>query len=102
MMEMVFAHVVEPFLNGSDFPCRHPFHGDVDHVIDEHTEDEQRIAERDDRTMIRPIPFDGETGQRKSEKGCPTVSKKNHGRLAPTKIVWKKSDPGPNDGDGEP
>ena len=42
--------------------------------------------------MIRPIPFHGETGQREAEEGCPTIPKKNHGRLTPTKIVGKKSE----------
>jgi len=52
--------------------------------------------------MIRPIPFDGETGQRESEEGRPTVSKKNHGVPTPSKIVRKKSHPCPNDGNGKP
>ena len=68
-MKVVFPHIVEPFLDGVHFPCRHPFHGDVDHVVNEHAEDKERITERDDWTMIRPIPFHGETGQRESQEG---------------------------------
>ena len=102
MMKVVFPHIVEPFLDGVHFPCRYPLHRNMDHIVDEHAEDEERITERDDWTMIRPIPFHGETGKCESQEGRPPVSKKNDGRLTPSKIVGKKSDPCPDDRDGEP
>src|SRR5262245_12865034 len=52
--------------------------------------------------MVCPISLDGETGKRESEEGCPTVAKKHDGRLAPSKVIGKKSRPCSNDGDSDP
>ena len=89
-MQMILSDIVQPLSHGSDFSGDDTLHGNMDHVIDEYAENQQRIAEGYDRTGVRPIALHGQTGQCEADERGTAIAQKDHSRPDTSKIIRKK------------
>src|SRR5689334_5737276 len=102
MMKVVLSDIVQPLFHGSDLSRDDTLHGNVYHVVDEDSKDQQRIAERYDWTGIRPVALHRQTRQRESDERRSAIAQKNDGWFGSSIIIRQKPKPCSNHGHGKP
>ena len=101
-MQVIPPDVVEPAVHGVDFAGHDAFHRNMDHVVDEDPENQERAAERHDRVIVGPIALDRQAGQGKPEEHGPAVTQKDVPGLLHPEVIGKEPQPRADDGHRQP
>ncbi len=101
-MQVIPSRVFEPLPEPAHISPGDTGDGGVDHVVDEHAEDEKRRRQVQQGMADRPFPVDRQPGQDEPQHRAPAVPQENLGRGLSFEIVRQETDTGAEDGGADP